>query len=173
MTDGGAVETLDLGELVRHVVATRAGPPPELDGDGGPAMVVGDRRRLDRVVVNLLDNADRYAGGAVRVAVRRDRGRVRLEVDDRGPGVPEPLREQVFERFARGTRGGQRGGDSGSGLGLALVAQHVVRHGGSVWVEDRPGGGARFVVELPEAEGCAEADRSDRDEPVTPRLPSA
>jgi two-component system, OmpR family, sensor histidine kinase MtrB len=150
-TDGRALETLDLVELVRHVVATRPADPPELAVDG-PALVVGDRRRLDRVVANLLDNADHYAGGAVRVAVSRDRGRVRLEVDDRGPGVPEPLREQVFERFARGVRGGQRAGDSGSGLGLALVAQHVVRHGGVVCVEERPGGGARFVVELPEVE---------------------
>ncbi|NUT48227.1 MAG: HAMP domain-containing histidine kinase, partial [Saccharothrix sp.] len=55
------------------------------------------------------------------------------------------------DRFDRGTRAGSRGTDTGSGLGLALVAQHVQRHGGSVWVEDRPGGGARFVVEIPEA----------------------
>lgn len=154
-TDGRVLETLDLAELVRHVLATRPGSPPELAAEG-PALVVGDRRRLDRVVANLLDNADRYAGGAVRVAVCRHRGRIRLEVDDQGPGVPEPLREQVFERFARGSRAGQRAGDSGSGLGLALVAQHVVRHGGAVCVEDRPGGGARFVVELPEADICVE-----------------
>jgi two-component system sensor histidine kinase MtrB len=58
----------------------------------------------------------------------------------------------VFERFARGVQAGQRGQDGGSGLGLALVAQHVAYHRGSVWIEDRPGGGARFIVELPETE---------------------
>ncbi|MHA6793823.1 ATP-binding protein [Pseudonocardia bannensis] len=54
------------------------------------------------------------------------------------------------ERFGRGQRAGDRGDGSGSGLALALVAQHIDRHGGAVWVEERPGEGARFVVELPE-----------------------
>jgi signal transduction histidine kinase len=66
--------------------------------------------------------------------------------------VDEELRERVFERFARGTHARDRDQDGGSGLGLALVAQHVHHHRGSVWIEDRPGGGARFVVDLPEAE---------------------
>jgi two-component system, OmpR family, sensor histidine kinase MtrB len=150
--DDRALETLDVAELVRNVLAGRPGGPPPLETDG-PALVVGDRRRLDRVVANLLDNADRYAGGAVRVAVRRDGRRVRLEVDDEGSGIPEQLRQRVFERFARGNRAGQRGTDTGTGLGLALVAQHVARHRGEARVEDRPGGGARFVVELPAADG--------------------
>jgi signal transduction histidine kinase len=75
---------------------------------------------------------------------------VRLEVDDAGPGVPIRLRERVFERFARGARAGHRSDNDGSGLGLAVVAQHVNAHGGAVWVEASPSGGARFVVELPE-----------------------
>jgi two-component system, OmpR family, sensor histidine kinase MtrB len=145
-------ETLDLAELVGNVLAARWDGAPDLEAEGLPALVRGDRRRLERVVGNLLDNAGRYGGGAVRVAVCRRGGWLRLEVDDEGPGVPEELRERVFERFARGTRAGQRGTDTGSGLGLALVAQHVARHDGAVWVEDRPGGGARFVVELPAAE---------------------
>jgi signal transduction histidine kinase len=150
--DDRALETLDLAELVRNVLAGRPGDPPQVEIDR-PALVVGDRRRIDRVVANLLDNADCYGGGAVRIAVSRDDGRVRLEVDDQGPGIPEPLRQRVFERFARGNRAGQRGADTGTGLGLALVAQHVARHHGGVWVEDRPAGGARFVVELPAADG--------------------
>jgi two-component system, OmpR family, sensor histidine kinase MtrB len=77
---------------------------------------------------------------------------VRLEVDDAGPGVPVELRERIFERFARGVWAGRRGTGEGSGLGLALVAQHIVRHRGSACVEDHPGGGARFVVELPGAD---------------------
>jgi signal transduction histidine kinase len=147
-----SAEIVDLGELVRNVVDARAEAAPAVETEVPPLLVQGDRRRLDRIVANLLDNADRYAAGAVRVAVRRRDGRVRLEVDDAGPGVPEELRERVFERFARGVQAGQRGQDGGSGLGLALVAQHVRHHRGSVWIEDRPGGGARFVVELPETE---------------------
>ena len=150
--DGQVLETLDLAELVRNVLAARPEDAPDLEADGPPALLRGDRRRLERVVGNLLDNAGCYGGGAVRVAVCRRGKRLRLEVDDCGPGVPEELRERVFERFARGARAGQRGADSGAGLGLALVAQHVTRHDGAVWVEDRPGGGARFVVDLPAAE---------------------
>lgn len=149
---GDVVEAIDLGDLVASVLGTRTGAAdPELVRDAGPVPVTGDRRRLDRVVVNLLDNADRYGGGPTRVSVGRRDGWARLEVDDTGPGVPAELRTEVFERFSRGTRAGHRGDDSGTGLGLALVAQHVDRHGGTVVVVDRPGGGARFVVELPVA----------------------
>ena len=125
--------------------------PPAIEVDHPGLMVRGDRRRLDRIVANLLDNADKYGGGAVRLAVCSRDGHARIEVDDTGPGVPEELRERVFERFSRGARAGRRGQGAGSGLGLALVAQHVRRMGGRVWVEDRPGGGARFVVEIPQA----------------------
>jgi two-component system sensor histidine kinase MtrB len=145
-------EVVDVGELVRNVVEPRGGAHPMIEVDRPPPMIQGDRRRLDRVVANLLDNADKYGGGPVRVAVMRRCGRVRIEVDDAGPGVPEDLRGQVFERFTRGALAGRRGHGDGSGLGLALVAQHVRRQGGEVWVEDRPGGGARFVLELPELE---------------------
>lgn len=112
-------------------------------------VVMADRRRLDRTVANLLENADRHAGGAVRVAVSQGGGRARLEVDDEGPGIPPELRSQVFERFTRGTKSSDRRHATGSGLGLALVSEHVHRNSGTVWVEDRPGGGSRFVVELP------------------------
>lgn len=147
--DKQALETVDLGNLVCNVAASRPGGVP-IDIDQPPPLVLADRRRLDRVVVNLLDNAERHGGGPVRIAVLRHSGCVRLEVDDAGPGVPADLRERVFERFARGARAGHRKDDGGTGLGLAVVAQHVRGHGGTVWVEDRPDGGARFVVELPE-----------------------
>ncbi|MDP8971277.1 MAG: HAMP domain-containing histidine kinase [Actinomycetota bacterium] len=147
--DDRARETVDLGDLVRNVAATRSDTAP-IDVEQPPPLVLADRRCLDRVIANLLENAERHGGGPVRIAISRRNGCVRLEVDDAGPGVPAQLREQVFERFARGARAGDRSDDSGSGLGLAVVAQHVRRHGGAVWVEDRPGGGARFVVELAE-----------------------
>lgn len=142
------LEPCDFAQLVRHTVITR-NEPVVLHMEQPHPVVLADRRRLDRVVTNLLDNADRHAGGAVRIAVLRNRDHARLEVDDAGPGVPVELRQQVFERFARGVRRGDRGHDTGSGLGLALVAQHVHRHSGKVWISDRPGGGARFIVELP------------------------
>jgi signal transduction histidine kinase len=156
--DAVPLETVDLAGLVRNVLAARPGVAPPLEEGPGEHRVRGDRRRLDRVVANLLDNADCYGGGAVRVAVLHRPGGVRLEVDDAGPGVPDEHKERVFERFARGVRAGRRGDDSGSGLGLALVAQHVARHDGAVRVEDRPGGGARFVVQLPAVEAAGDDD---------------
>jgi two-component system sensor histidine kinase MtrB len=146
---GLSSEIVDLGALVRNVLDVRPKAPPTIEIEEPPLLVQGDRRRLDRTVANLLDNADMYAGGPVRVAVTRRDGCARLEVDDAGPGVARELRERVFERFARGVQAAQRGQDGGSGLGLSLVAQHVAYHRGSVWIEDRPGGGARFIVELP------------------------
>lgn len=113
----------------------------------GP-LVMADRRRLDRVVANLCENAGHHGRGVVRLAVDRRGDRAVIEVDDAGPGVSRELRERIFERFSRGPAD-RRGEDTGTGLGLALVAQHVHAHAGRVWVEDRPGGGARFVVELP------------------------
>jgi two-component system sensor histidine kinase MtrB len=144
-------EPLDVGALVRGAASLRLGADVEIVAEPPSPLVLGDRRRLDRVIGNLIENAEHHAGGAVRLAVLHHRGNVRLEVDDAGPGVPSDMRTQVFERFTRGTRAGSRGADTGSGLGLALVAEHVRRHHGRVWVEDRPGGGARFIVELPEA----------------------
>jgi signal transduction histidine kinase len=91
-----------VGDLVRNVAASRRGGAP-IDIEQ-PPLVLADRRWLDRVVVNLLDNAERLGEGPVRIAVQRRSGCVRLETDDAAPGVPADLREQVFERFARGAR---------------------------------------------------------------------
>lgn len=102
-----------------------------------------DKRRLERVVSNLLRNAAVHAGGAIRIGVSGTPPLLRVEVDDAGPGVPPEERERIFERFARSDDARQR---PGSGLGLAIAAEHARLLGGSVDVEDRPGGGARFVV---------------------------
>ena len=155
-----ALEEVQPEELVRQAVraarpagaATADGPPPEVAvGDEVADLVVqADKRRLVQVVANLVDNADRHGGGLAGVGLERTGDRVRILVDDAGPGIPEAWRHRVFERFSRApSSAGARRDDGGVGLGLALVAEHVRLHGGKVWVEDRPGGGARFVVELP------------------------
>jgi signal transduction histidine kinase len=149
-----AMEQVDLAELVDEVVAGRPDDracPVTIEGP--PPQVLADRRRLERAIANLFDNAERHGGGLVRVAVLGHDGRARVEVDDAGPGVPPEHRDRIFERFARGSPADRDDSDTGAGLGLALVNEHVRRHHGRAWVEDRPGGGARFVIELPQASG--------------------
>jgi signal transduction histidine kinase len=116
-----------------------------------PMLVRGDRPALERLVRNLRDNAERHARGRVEVTVRRARdGRVELTVMDDGPGIPEPDREQVFERFTRLDTARSRD-EGGSGLGLAIARATARAHGGDITVTDAPLGGAAFVVVLPPA----------------------
>jgi two-component system sensor histidine kinase BaeS len=111
-------------------------------------VVVGDAARLGQVVDNLLGNALKFtpAGGRVRLEVRPDGDRALLRVSDTGPGIPEGEMPRVFERFWRGE--GARG-ISGSGIGLAVVAELVQAHGGQVQAVSPPGEGATFVVRIP------------------------
>jgi signal transduction histidine kinase len=109
--------------------------------------VVGDKRRLGQVLQNLLENADRYGGGPTSVLLGGDEGYLDITVDDAGPGVAEHERTHIFNRFARGRSGVAT--TEGSGLGLALVAEHVRLHGGTISAEESPAGGARFHVRLP------------------------
>jgi signal transduction histidine kinase len=121
------------------------------DPDIADLVVEVDKRRLSRVVTNLLQNASNYAGGATEIMVSKVGDGIEIAVQDRGPGVPLAERQTIFDRFARGAEGGRRGYGTGTGLGLALVAEHVRLHGGRVRVTDRGDGeaGACFVVELP------------------------
>ena len=115
--------------------------------DGVSLTVVGDERLLRRAVRNLLENAQRYGGGAVTVEVASQPGRALLRVCDRGPGVAEAMRERIFEPFFRLPGHAEQAG--GVGLGLSLVKQIAQRHGGTVCCESHSGGGSCFVVELP------------------------
>jgi signal transduction histidine kinase len=135
------------GDLVHQVLVSsqRENVPVTTEGTA-PARVVVDQRRISQVLTNLLDNADAYGGGAVSIVIAGTPELLLLAVDDSGPGVPEHERGYVFERFARGE---SSEGAPGTGLGLALVVEHVRLHHGTVWVEDAPEGGARFVVALP------------------------
>ena len=140
-------------ELVYQSVSILGGGgvPVIHDIDTENLIVRVDKRRFGRVIANLLDNAARYAGGATSVTVERTEDRIHISVEDHGNGVPEDERDIVFDRFSRGSEGGNRSNDTGVGLGLALIDEHVRLHGGRVWVEDRRDGdhGARFIVELP------------------------
>jgi two-component system, OmpR family, sensor histidine kinase MtrB len=141
-------EHVEPRRMVQAALAAAATQVPIDVAPGTPHLVAGDRRRLARMVMGLLENAERYAGGATRIELDGDHDVLRIAVEDGGPGVPEHERRYIFERFARGEVALDATAD-GSGLGLALVAEHARLHAGRVWVEDAEGGGARFVIEIP------------------------
>ncbi|WP_299951199.1 cell wall metabolism sensor histidine kinase WalK [uncultured Modestobacter sp.] len=147
-----AVEDADLvslAALVREVVLRRGLPGDLLrTGSEEETTVRGTKTRLERAVTNLLDNADRHAGGPTGIQVERRDDSVVLLVDDAGPGVAQAERERVFERFVRGPRAARRS-LPGAGLGLAIVEETAAGHGGAAWVSDSPAGGARFTLSLP------------------------
>jgi signal transduction histidine kinase len=149
----GEVEPeVSLAALAREVLL-RSGRDPDLlrADDDVRTTVRGAKGRLERAVVNLLDNADRHAGGACAVRVERRADTVVLSVDDAGPGVPRGDRERIFDRFVRGPRAA-RGSLPGAGLGLAIVAETVTQQGGAAWCSSSPAGGARFSLSLPAAD---------------------
>jgi signal transduction histidine kinase len=140
-------EPTDVGELADRLaleLPSLSGHPIRIESE--PMLVDVDRAKVERIVENLLNNAARHtpAGTAVQVLVtERDKGVV-VVVEDEGPGVPDDIKDEIFEPFRQGA--GARGG---VGIGLSLVQRFAELHGGTARVEDRPGGGARFVVTLP------------------------
>ncbi|SDN76096.1 sensor histidine kinase KdpD [Geodermatophilus sp. DSM 45219] len=163
-TDAGntdlVIEDVRLAALVREALTRRAatgGGSVDLTvrADAADTVVRADKRRLERVLRNLIDNADTHGGGLTAVSVERSPDSACVVVDDAGPGIPAEERAAVFERFARGS-GSTRASSDGSGLGLSLVSRHVQLMGGSVLVTDAPGGGARFVVRLPADAGTGQ-----------------
>jgi signal transduction histidine kinase len=157
LDEGGAGSEhvpVDLAELAdeeaRRRVPDREGVGIEVE-PGPPAVVHGNRTQLRRAITNLLDNAGRHARTTVRVTVHQRDGRVRLLVDDDGPGIPEEDRERVFERFTRlDAHRARDGATGGAGLGLSLVRRIAQLHDGTASVDDAPLGGARLVVDLPD-----------------------
>jgi signal transduction histidine kinase len=161
---------VDLGALAIEEAARAQVDAPK-DGTSKPLLVIGDERLLRRAVRNLLENARRYGGGSVEVSLGEEAAPgpnvadqpsvvvrpstvvlppvVVLRVADRGPGVPQDMRERIFEPFFRLPGHAEREG--GVGLGLALVRQIAHRHGGQVRVQARDGGGSVFVLTLPQA----------------------
>jgi signal transduction histidine kinase len=152
------VDELLVGEFVRQAVAISSAPDTRiLVAEIAEEMLIkGDRRRLARVVANLIDNGRAYGGGELEISVfvpddEDPPSQIWITVEDHGPGVPSDERDLIFERFARGSIAGRRSGSEGAGLGLALVDEHIKLHRGRVWVEDRLDGldGACFIIELP------------------------
>ncbi|CAO3408882.1 extracellular solute-binding protein [Azospirillum largimobile] len=155
-------EDVDLGALLEQVIQRArpvAGETPirlEIDAAAEPGMVPGDAISLREALTNLVDNAVKYAGsvrheglgGAIDVSLTRrpgDRG-LRIEVADRGPGIPDAEKAGVLTRFGRGS---SAAGVAGSGLGLAIVHSVAEAHGATLSLLDRPGGGLVARIDFP------------------------
>ncbi|MEV7883631.1 ATP-binding protein [Streptomyces sp. NPDC002817] len=142
--EGVGDKRLDLGEVVRREARGRDGVTVEV----ADVAVAGSRSQLERVIGNLLDNAQRHARAVIGVTVRRDGAWGVVEVADDGDGVAEADRERIFERFVRLDEARGRD-DGGAGLGLAIARDVAARHGGTLTVRDAPAGGALFELRLP------------------------
>ncbi len=145
----GRSERVDLVEIVRRECAERAAAGSNVKAElpSMPLHIWGETAALARIAGNLIDNALKYGKEAV-VTVSHGGAEALMLVDDRGPGIPVAERERIFEPFLRleASRNRDRGG---AGLGLAIARHLVLSLGGTIAVEDRPGGGARFCVRLP------------------------
>jgi K+-sensing histidine kinase KdpD len=139
---------VDVGDVLRSAANSPALADHPVDVIAPRLLADIDQAMLERIVENLLANAARHTPAGTRVWVRVERapGGLTLVVEDAGPGVPEALRGGVFEPFRQGPQ--QAMHSPGVGIGLSLVAQFARLHHGRAWVEDRLGGGARFMVFL-------------------------
>ncbi|HEY7667602.1 MAG TPA: HAMP domain-containing sensor histidine kinase [Actinomycetota bacterium] len=138
----------DIGELARRVADELPGMethPVRVDAD--PVLVEVDPGKVERIIENLLTNAGRHtaAGIPVHIEIREQPKGVLMVIEDEGTGIPDELKEELFEPFRQGPTAAGRG----VGIGLSLVKRFAELHGGTAVIEDRPGGGARFVISLP------------------------
>jgi two-component system sensor histidine kinase MtrB len=141
------VEEVDVAGAVRDCLRARGWlDRVEVVAPGGILLRL-DRRRLDVIVANLAGNALRHGEPPVRVAVSESREDVRIEVTDRGPGLPARVVPHVFDRFYKADAARTR--TPGSGLGLAIALENARLHGGDLTAGNADGGGARFVLSLP------------------------
>jgi two-component system OmpR family sensor kinase len=144
----------DLAEIVGNVAAELtpvAGSRKLLVEDGRPVPLQGNPDELHRMVVNLVDNAIRHTpeDATIELSLEIDGDEAIVEVADDGPGIPEGMREEVFERFVRGSGPADTAGGGGTGLGLAIVRAVVHSHGGEVEASKSSLGGALLTVKLP------------------------
>jgi signal transduction histidine kinase len=150
-----ACEVREVVESFQPIAAARGVSLATQLGDGCTTEV--DRAALRQVLLNFLDNAVKYGapGQTVTVGARCQPDALELWVDDQGPGIPARERERVWEPFQRLERDANSA-VAGSGIGLSVVRDLVTLHGGRAWVEDAPGGGARFAIRLPRHESPAD-----------------
>ncbi len=139
----------DLNRIIAHVVERyrRNGKEIQLKATELPQLILRSTS-VERLLTNLIDNAYKYGSPSVEVSTRRDRGKVVLEVADRGPGIPADQVERLKKPFTR--LSAARGGAMGSGLGLAIVERVARLHGGTFELLAREGGGTLARVTLPE-----------------------
>jgi signal transduction histidine kinase len=143
-------EPVDVGDLVRRVVADYPLGDRVVNISGGPVAASLDSAKMERIVDNLVVNAAKHTppGGPIEIRVDA-RGRdLLLVVEDEGPGIADEYKLEVFETFNRGPKVASM--TPGAGIGLALVSRFAAIHGGRTWVEDAPGGGAAFHVLIPD-----------------------
>ncbi|MBF6569364.1 MAG: PAS domain-containing protein [Candidatus Binataceae bacterium] len=146
---------VDLARLVKAVVKTFSVQAEQKQVTLGCRIaeplpeIMGDLIKLSWVISNLIANAIRYtpAGGAIEISAEQSTGAIRLRVKDSGPGVPAPIREHLFERFAQSDVNGSEPG--AAGLGLTIVKEMVEAHRGRIFVDSTAGEGTCFTVELP------------------------
>jgi signal transduction histidine kinase len=138
----------DIGRLAAQVVADHEADGHKIDVQAESIVAEVDAAKVERIVENLLANAIKHTAPGTEILVRVEsyNGGVLIAVEDRGPGIPETHRRAIFEIFNRGTAVAST---PGTGIGLSLVSQFAALHGGHVWVQETPGGGASFRVFLP------------------------
>ncbi len=162
-----SLNEVDLTDLMVGAVARASaiGPRRWSIEETAEAVVIADEQRLTQALVQLAANAVRHTQEGDRLSMSSTvcQGQVELMVRDSGPGVPDDLKDAIFDRFARADAGDA--GDAGSaGLGLAIVRSIVVSHGGSVAVSDTPGGGATFILSFPARHGLVAPLWTSRDD---------
>jgi two-component system OmpR family sensor kinase len=152
--DFGTIDrrSLDAADLAALALERAGLPADKLEVTTSDVSLEGDPTLLARALANLLDNAERHAGGAARVGVHAGDTGVVFEVDDRGPGFSAEDLPRAFESFYRG----RERGHGSLGLGLSLVRRIAVAHGGRAWAENLPGGGARVAFSVARADRGAE-----------------
>jgi signal transduction histidine kinase len=149
-------ERVDVAELARDAVETMRQHAPETISlaaeANGSAAAIGDRNRIEQVLVNLIENAVKYSpeGGEVVVSTASSAASVRVEVADHGMGIAPAEHEPIFEKFYRADPQ-HRAVPSGTGLGLYICRELVRRMGGTIGVRSRPGEGSTFFFQLPSA----------------------
>jgi signal transduction histidine kinase len=149
-------DLVDVADVARGVLDQR-GLPASLVTTVGSTMAVTDPRRLERMIANLVENAQSHAGGVTALAVQHETNGVAVFVDDEGPGIPPEERGNIFELFARGSTSEP---GTGSGLGLTIVAEQAELIGAQITVGASPRGGARFAILLPHRDDDEAIDAS-------------